>query len=259
MCGLESIVTTGSALKRDLQEVFHVKQRYNVVALNRDVGDFPAMTENRRAAIKRFMASRELKTAPWTRAAGVRESTLRDFLSERNSTMTLETLEKLARAADATIAELIGEKPREMRVGRDVVAVKSLEVRASMGGGFEVLDEPEGPPFYFRRDWVEKVLEGKPGHLRVLTDLDGDSMSPTINDGDMGVILLPGAETKFESGAIYALWDGQGLLVKRLESTVGKRPKLRVISDNVGVYAPYEVAADDVRIIGKLIWRGGGV
>lgn len=126
-----------------------------------------------------------------------------------------------------------------------------------MGGGFEVLDEPEGPPFYFRRQWIEKVLDGKPGMLRVLTDLGGDSMLPTIREGDMGMLLLPGEDVRFQSGAVYALWDGQGLLVKRLETVAGRPGMLRVISDNRAIHEPYEVSADDVRIIGRLIWRAG--
>jgi phage repressor protein C with HTH and peptisase S24 domain len=62
-----------------------------------------------------------------------------------------------------------------------------------------------------------------------------------------------------QSGAFYALWDGHGLLVKRLESMVGDRPRLRVISDNRQIYSPYEVDAEEVRIIGRLIWRGGRI
>ncbi len=222
--------------------------------------NLPAMPTDRRAAVRLFMDRKGLKTAPWCRDAKVRESTLRDFLSGRNATMTLDTLDKLAAAADATIAEMIGEKVgATARPTKDMVPIKSLEVRASMGGGLDVLEEPEGQPFFFRRAWIEKLLDGKPGQLRVITDLTGDSMLPTINNGDIGLVLMPGEDVKFQSGAIYALWDGNGLIVKRLESTVGDRQQLRVISDNSAIYQPYTVDADDVRIIGQLVWRGGAV
>jgi phage repressor protein C with HTH and peptisase S24 domain len=213
--------------------------------------------DKRRQGIRAFMAAHGLKAKPWAVEAGIAEGGLRDYLSGRTSSMTVEALDRLAVAAGTTVSELIGERPREVRASRDVVPVKSLEVRASMGGGFEVIDEPEGPPFFFRRQWIEQMLEGMPGQLRVIPSLGGDSMKPTINDGDAGLVHMLGVNPVFQSGAIYALWDGNGLLVKRLESMVGERPRLRVISDNRAIYSPYEVDAQDVRIIGRLIWRGG--
>jgi phage repressor protein C with HTH and peptisase S24 domain len=246
-----------SALKRAPQELFHVQQRYNAVASKRDLGQVPRMSVDRRKALHNFIKSQKLKPTPWAKAAGVRESTLRDYLSGRNTTMTLETLDRLAAAAEATVAEMIGEKTLEAKPRKDVLPIKSLEVRASMGGGFEVVDEPEGSPFFFRRQWVEKMLDGKPAQLRVITSLGGDSMLPTINDGDMGLVRVAGEHAAFQSGAIYAIWDGQGLIVKRLETMVGERARLRVISDNRAIYEPYEVDAEEVRIIGQVIWRGG--
>lgn len=216
-----------------------------------------AENDAQRRHIRSFMAAHSLKVQPWAKDAGIAEGTLRNYLKGRTRSMTHDSLERLAKAASSTVAEMIGEKLQQPRPGKDIIAVKSLEVRASMGGGFEVLDEPEGPPFYFRRQWIEKVLDGKPGMLRVLTDLGGDSMLPTIREGDMGMLLLPGEDVRFQSGAVYALWDGQGLLVKRLETVAGRPGMLRVISDNRAIHEPYEVSADDVRIIGRLIWRAG--
>jgi phage repressor protein C with HTH and peptisase S24 domain len=215
--------------------------------------------DSRRQAIKVFMASKGLKVKPWATSAGIAEGGLRDYMAGRTASMTVEALDRLAIAANATVAELIGERVREPRVNKELVAIKSLEVTASMGGGFEVSEEPEGPPFFFRRQWIEKILEGKPGQLRIIPHLGGDSMAPTINDGDAGMVHIPGEDAVFESGAIYALWDGHGLLVKRLESMVGDRPRLRVISDNQAIYPPYDVGAEDVRIIGRLVWRGGRI
>lgn len=230
----------------------------------RDAGQKSPMSakeNSRRAAVRAFMVARNLKVKPWTAAAGIAESGLRAYLKggpSGTSSMTYDALDRLAAAADATVAELVGEKVPIARIGKDMVTIKSLEVRASMGGGFEVIDEPAGPPFFFRRQWIEQILGGRPGQLRILP-LGGDSMVPTINNGDVGLVLFPSEDTKFQSGAVYAVWDGQGLIAKRLESKVGgDRPKLRVISDNKTL-EPYDVDAEDVRIIGQIIWRGGRI
>lgn len=210
--------------------------------------------ESHRTAIRAFMKARGLKTAPWTRDAGVRESTLRDFLSGRNASMTTVTLEKLASVEGTTIAELIGEKPRE-RPSRDMVAVKGIKVEAAMGGGCDVSDESEGEPFFFRRSWIEKILGTQDSLLRVIS-LDGDSMEPTLSDGDVALIHVHGSDPATRPG-IYCIWDGHGLKVKRLELLPGKRGKLRVLSDNAAISPPYEVNVEDIRIIGRVIWRGG--
>jgi phage repressor protein C with HTH and peptisase S24 domain len=217
-------------------------------------------TEARREALRRFMRDRGLKAKPWAKDAGVSDGVIRNFLNGLSDSIATPTLEKLAIASDATVAEIIGEKMPVPRVGKDVVAIKSLQVRASMGGGFEVVEEPEGPPYFFRRAWIEKVLDGEYGMLRVIPDLMGDSMLPTIAEHDMGLVMLPGPAMNFQSGKVYAIWDGQGLIVKRIESIVGAdRPRLRIISDNASVYPAYEVDADSIRIIGRMIWRGGAI
>lgn len=63
------------------------------------------------AAFVRFMQERKLKITPWARKAGVSRSAINNYLTRSNSSMTAKTLEKLAAAAGATVAELIGEEP----------------------------------------------------------------------------------------------------------------------------------------------------
>ena len=50
------------------------------------------------------------------------------------------------------------------------------------------------------------------------------------------------------------LWDGLGLVVKRVEAVSSSDPvELRLISANP-VYAPYAVPAQDVHMVGKVVW-----
>lgn len=185
------------------------------------------------------------------------ESTLRAFLGGRSRTMTLEKLDKLAKAAGVTLGELLGETGKIVTDDQSAfVAVKHLEVHAAAGGGFTVEQEPEGKPFHFRKDWLEHKFGGHDGKLRII-HFDGDSMLPTIHSGDVGLILTGLEKDDLRSGHIYVLWDGNGLVVKRLETVLGDRPRLRVISDNRALYAPYEIDAENARIVGRVLWRGG--
>jgi len=50
------------------------------------------------------------------------------------------------------------------------------------------------------------------------------------------------------------LFDGLGLVAKRLEHVASADPPLvRIISDNP-IYAPYERSAEEVTIVGRIRW-----
>lgn len=215
-------------------------------------------SDDRRKAIKRFMTARGLKPKPWAMNAGLSPKTLANFLNGDSESVTHTSLEKLARAADATIAEIIGERPAQPRAGREIVTVQGLEVRAAMGEGVEISEEPAGEPFYFRKSFVDRIARGKQVRLRVI-ELTGDSMFPTMQDGDVALVDLNSTDVNRSPG-IYCIWSNNGLQVKRVQIVPGSRPKLRIQSDNRERYdRADEVAIDDVRIIGRVVWRGGMV
>ncbi len=54
------------------------------------------------------MQERKLKVTSWARAAGVSRSAVNNFLTRPNASMTFNTLEKLAAAANASVAEMLG-------------------------------------------------------------------------------------------------------------------------------------------------------
>lgn len=254
---------TVTAIFRGCQSSMTDFPRNIAVAENRGsglAGNMPSRSTIRadrnplRDAIIGFMKHRGLKATPWAAKAGVPESTFRSFLAGKARAPRHDTLQKLAVAADTTIAEIMGETVQPIRSLKDAIAIKSLRVHASMGGGFEVQEEPAGPPFFFRREWIETILVERPGRLRVHW-FSGRSMEPTINDGDVGLVHLDYGG--FEPG-IYTLWDGRGIVAKRLEMMPGSEERLRVISDNPQ-YHPYEISPEEANVIGRILWRGGKI
>lgn len=211
-----------------------------------------------RTALKRFMKEHDLSVFAWATASGVPESTLRSFFGgkknkPRSHDLHYDTLLKLARSQQVTVAEMLGERPRIMKPGADSVVVKGMRVTARMGGGVPDIDyEPEGNPFYFRRNFVESI--GSLEHLRMI-ELSGDSNEPTIANGDVGMVHLNKTNPTNDSG-FYAVWDGNGLVIKRVQIIPGAKPKLRLISDNKA-YPPYDVDIEGARIIGRLVWIAG--
>lgn len=102
--------------------------------------------------------------------------------------------------------------------------------------------------------WAREKLGGNLNKIQVIT-ARGDSMEPTIEDGD--VMFVDTAIEAFEGDGLYLLWYIDGLKAKRLQSTVGGG--LMIISDN-NSYRTETVRGEDlnaVRIIGRIrgAWR----
>ena len=95
-----------------------------------------------------------------------------------------------------------------------------------------------------------------PSGLAVIR-VEGDSMEPDYLAGER---LLVDTNKRIPSPpGVYVLWDGFGLVLKRVEILPGATPpRLRIKSINPS-YAEYERPMDDVqingRVIGKWTWK----
>lgn len=137
------------------------------------------------------------------------------------------------------------------------VSVPRYEVQASAGGGAVVASEQIVDYLQFRPDWLKTVKGITPGNL-ILISVIGDSMEPTINDGDL--ILVDTTEGRFKSDAIYVMRQGDRLWVKRVHYKVDG--SVLVKSDNVDKYEPELFRGDELenlKIVGRVVWRGGNL
>ncbi len=133
----------------------------------------------------------------------------------------------------------------------DWVDVPRLDIGASAGPG--ALPDAEVPfdAFRFSKRWLtEQGLEG--AQLSVIT-VEGDSMEPLLRDGDE--ILVDRAPRPFRDG-VHVVRLGDTVLVKRVASA--GQGRLALLSQNLA-YPPVEVSAEEVEIIGRVVWKGGRV
>lgn len=81
----------------------------------------------------------------------------------------------------------------------------------------------------------------------------GDSMTPTVSAGDK-VIIDTSAKGKFPSpDGIFAIWDGLGIAIKRIELIPNSEPPaLKIISDNPR-HSSYERKVEECRIVGRIV------
>ena len=174
--------------------------------------------------------------------------------------------------ADAdSLARLLGCEPGELRhaeapkrrpqkrrrraaplPGAPLVAIREVAVEAAAGPG--ALNEEfaaEKARWYLPEGMIRHEGDADPGSLRVLR-ARGDSMEPLISDGDR--LLVDVARRSPDTGEMAVLWDGSGLVVKRVEVLPhAEPPQLRLHSANPD-YEPYSCLAEEAHIVGKVVW-----
>lgn len=125
-------------------------------------------------------------------------------------------------------------------------------VRAEAGAG-GVGEEKSGLPMAFRRHWVNEHLRSNFKNLFIIK-VTGDSMEPTLNDGEIILVDKDIALPPHED--IYVLRLGDMLLIKRLQY-IPPENQLKLISDNSN-YAEITVSDyKELHILGRVRWRGG--
>ena len=85
----------------------------------------------------------------------------------------------------------------------------------------------------------------------------GDSMAPTLRDGDEILVDEGDAATRLRDG-VYVLRMDDALLVKRLAMGPSRR-SMRVCSDNPAYLDWPDCDPADFDIVGRVVWSGGRV
>jgi len=131
------------------------------------------------------------------------------------------------------------------------IGVPRLNIGASAGPGALPDTEEAYDTLQFSRRWLaEQGLEG--AKLQAIT-VEGDSMESLLNDGDE--ILIDTSQRPFRDG-VHVVRLGDTLMVKRVAQAGAGRFSL--LSQNLA-YPPVDVAADEMDVIGRVVWKGGRI
>ncbi|EKE74855.1 MULTISPECIES: helix-turn-helix transcriptional regulator [Oceanibaculum] len=130
-----------------------------------------------------------------------------------------------------------------------VAAIPEVNVRAAAGAGALVEAEEDGARWHFPLAWLRHELKARPADLRIVT-IDGDSMEPVLMSGDK--VLIDLSRIVPSPPGIFVLHDGMGLLAKQLER-LPNTERLSIRSANPR-YDSYERPAEEVTIIGRVVW-----
>jgi phage repressor protein C with HTH and peptisase S24 domain len=141
---------------------------------------------------------------------------------------------------------------RMRRLPEGFVGVAEIDVRASAGPGAlnEGLEETK-VMWLFPEAMVRHEFRARPNELRMIT-VDGDSMEPLLSSGDR--ILLDTSQRVPVPPGIFVIWDGMGLVAKRVEHIPNSDPPKVVIKSVNPEYQAYERIAEEVNVVGRVVW-----
>lgn len=196
------------------------------------------------------------------RRVGIKQPTIHALIRGNNTGS--KHLHRIAAELETSPAWLVGESEDDSPVTfapsalealtekLDLAIVPELEIGYSMGAGATIFEQYEQKGVVpFQRAWLRSMMRGSISDLFVARG-EGDSMQPTILDGD--IVLIDTAQKDIrQQDRIWAVAYGDLGMVKR----VRRRPNgsYLLLSDNATV-PPVECADEEMYVIGRVIWIG---
>jgi phage repressor protein C with HTH and peptisase S24 domain len=142
--------------------------------------------------------------------------------------------------------------PRSHRIPEGFIGIAEIDVRASAGpGAFNEGLEETKVTWLFPETVVRHEFRAPPNELRMIT-VDGDSMEPLLSSGDR--ILIDTSQRVPVPPGIFVIWDGMGLVAKRVEHIPNSEPPKVLIKSVNPEYQAYERIAEEVNVVGRVIW-----
>jgi transcriptional regulator with XRE-family HTH domain len=222
--------------------------------------------------LQRAMDETGMKPRPLSEKAGLGATWVRDVLSGRVASPKVESLRRIAAVMGVPLSYFTAEADPpalDQAPGDDAPAlpspggllIREYDVGASAGHGAEppALNGEGETPILAEWSMPEDLVRAHttPGRRLALIRVEGNSMEPDYHPGER--VLVDLSRRKPSPPGEFVIWDGMGLVLKRVELVPNSSPmKIRLISINPG-YTPYEVDLDEhtivARVIGKWQWR----
>lgn len=210
-----------------------------------------------RAALDRLLTEKGIDYAQLSARIGRNPAYIQQYI-KRGSPRRLAEEDRARIAAYLGVPEaLLGGPAQRVAVptrtrGPGMVLVPKLAIGASAGAGASVDGEAVEGEVAFDPKWL-RDLGADPRALSIIR-VEGDSMAPTLNDGDDIMVDGGDAAARLRDG-IYVLRMDDVLMVKRVARAPGQG-RISVISDNPHYKSWDDLPMAAVRLVGRVVWTG---
>ena len=181
-----------------------------------------------------FMKEKNISANTIAKVGCVTPSTITRFLSREIKSLNIETIQKIAAYYNEPMGKFIQELKKsqntgsaEIITGSDIAYISFYrDIGVSAGHGLDWDSDGQILSFPIPVSFLHS--KGIAPENALIVKVNGDSMSPTLNDNDLVVI---DKNFSLSLNGIYVIKDNiNGLRVKRLDKD--KDGNLKVISDN---------------------------
>ena len=208
---------------------------------------------NARATLEELIHQHKASYSSISRLLGRNPTYIQQFI-RRGSPKHLDERDRsiLARFFGIDEAQL-GAPERRAGPVVELVQIPVLEIEASAGYGALAEMESQSAQFGFDEGWLRKLTASRASSLSIIR-VAGDSMEPTLHDGDEVMVDLSDAQSRLRDG-IYVLRMEDTLSVKRIAIEPQGR-RISVVSDNPA-YPRFEgLERRAVNVVGRVLWFG---
>lgn len=213
--------------------------------------DMSDMAEDAREALERLIEGRGEDYSALSRLIGRNAAYVQQFIKRG-------TPKRLAEADRRILARYFGVS--EQLLGglgegeaSDHVAIPQLDVGASAGPGAVPGEERAQSHIAFDPKWLRRLGAGDGSQLSIIR-VEGDSMSPTLADGDEILVDRADSADRLRDG-IYVLRREDALIVKRLAvDPSGRQATIRSDNEAYPSWPGCDLASID--IVGRVVWCG---
>lgn len=211
--------------------------------------------------IEERLRAMKISQSELARRVGVSQPTINQLIS--GTAQGSKHLHRIAAELGTSPAYLLGEsddlEPIEPRVSSiqalsdelDLSLIPMLDIGYSMGGGTVLTAYRQTGVVPFARTLLRSVMRGTFSDVFVARG-EGDSMHPTILDGDL-VLIDTSQKDIDKQDRIWAVSYGELGMIKRVRRTPGGSYLL--MSDNHTV-RDVECFDGEMNVIGRVIWVG---
>ncbi|MDL2268267.1 helix-turn-helix domain-containing protein [Desulfovibrio sp. OttesenSCG-928-G15] len=179
-----------------------------------------------------------------------RTSLAQNYISQIKTGRRFGSFEAMGAIADAFGVSLPSFLACEENTGPDTVFVERVSARPSAGSGSLETDVEHRGLYSFHRSFIQRK-GGTPDDMKIF-EVSGDSMEPTLGDGDLIMINL--RETTIKTGHIYLVRIDDELYVKRLEP----RPGVMLLKSDNTSYESISIDKNDEsknwEVFGRMVW-----
>jgi hypothetical protein len=208
------------------------------------------MEEEPRAALERLILESGEDFAGLSKLVGRNPAYIQQFIKRGTPKKLPETERGILARYFGVDEALLGKAP-ETAVTSGIRLIPKLAVGASAGAGAIHDGEALAGKIGFDEKWLRRMgLD--PAKLSLIR-VEGESMSPTLNNGD-DIMVDNRAAAQAARDGIHVIRLDDMLMVKRLAQ--GPLGRLSALSDNPNYPDRPDVDGATVTVIGRVVWAG---